>query len=380
MEAAALSCLGPSHADTMDRRTRALPKLNPLAVFAAWTLVAVLLFLYRWLDDLTRGHTGMMGLRLLEETTGAYTAMLLFPLLVWFVRRFPIDKTNWARLAPLYVLAMVLLSVTHTSMMALSRAAIAPLVGLGPYDYGDMRVRYWMEMANDALSFCVMTGLINLFDYYATTRDHEVRAAQLESRLAQAQLQNLRLQLQPHFLFNALNTVSAVMYDDPRRADRMLADLSELLRMTLRNTQAQETTLDEELRFLGHYVEIMQARFEERLQVEVEADPVVRGALVPQLLLQPLVENAIRHGFDPVTSRGTIEVRCARENGTLVLTVRDHGTGLKEPAAQALQHGIGLSNTAARLTQLYGERHQLDLVNPAGGGLEVRIRLPYRSG
>ena len=168
----------------MDRRTRALPKLNPLAVFAAWTLVAVLLFLYRWLDDLTRGHTGMMGLRLLEETTGAYTAMLLFPLLVWFVRRFPIDKTNWARLAPLYVLAMVLLSVTHTSMMALSRAAIAPLVGLGPYDYGDMRVRYWMEMANDALSFCVMTGLINLFDYYATTRDHEVRAAQLESRLA----------------------------------------------------------------------------------------------------------------------------------------------------------------------------------------------------
>jgi LytS/YehU family sensor histidine kinase len=157
----------------------------------------------------------------------------------------------------------------------------------------------------------------------------------------------------------------------------MLGALSELLRLTLRGSPAQETTLAEELRFLALYVEVMRARFEDRLRVDIVADAGTTGALVPQLILQPLVENAIRHGFDPASARGDVEVRCARENGSLLLEVRDHGAGLTASRDEVLGRGIGLSNTAARLERLYGERHRLELANAPDGGLRVRIAIPY---
>jgi two-component system, LytTR family, sensor kinase len=197
--------------------------------------------------------------------------------------------------------------------------------------------------------------------------------------LARAQLHNLRLQLQPHFLFNTLNTVSSVMYEDVRVADRMIARLSDLLRVSLEQGAAQEVTLEREIEFLVLYVETMKARFEERLNVKIEADAQTRSAMVPPLLLQPLVENSIRHGADPLSSVVDVRVSARRENGTLFLEVRDHGPGMAVSGPAALRKGIGLANTAERLERLYGGSDSVDLHNAEDGGLVVTVKIPFHA-
>jgi LytS/YehU family sensor histidine kinase len=264
-----------------------------------------------------------------------------------------------------------------TSLRWATRVAVYPLVGLGAYDYGIMPIRYLMEYPNDVMWYAVIVTFVYLFDEYRESRDHEVRTAQLEARLAQAQLHALRLQLQPHFLFNTLNTISSVLYDDPRTADEMIARLSELLRATLRTSGRQEVTLEEELWFLDLYVDIMRARFDEKLVVALDVDPAAREALVPQLLLQPLVENAIKHGAGP-RATASIDVRARRDGDGLVLEVRDHGPGLGADASPA-GHGVGLTNTMERLERLYGAGHGLTFREADGGGLSVGIRIPFRS-
>ena len=346
-------------------------------ILAACTVLGLLNFLYRYLDDLARAHHGTLAARLIEEFTGAYACGLLFPLVLRFARRFPLTGSRWQRYLPLHLVFMVCLGFAATSLMAISRSLIFPLAGLGPYDYGIMHIRFFMEMPKQALGYGIAVLLIGLFDHYTRTRAQEVRTAQLESRLAQAQLQNLRLQLQPHFLFNALNTISSVMYEDPRSADQMIAGLSELLRLTLRGLPSQETTVEEELRVLALYTDLLKARFEERICIQVFMAPETLGALVPPLVLQPLVENAVRHGFEP-SGNGAIEVRGTRRNGALRLEVQDHGPGLSGPPSEALARGIGLSNTAARLSRLYGVHHRLELLNAEDGGLQVTIELPFR--
>lgn len=348
-----------------------------LAVFAAVEWISS--FAYHYLDDVTRGQSGTLTPRLIEEFTGAVGAALLIPVVVWVTRRWPLGERTWLRNLPPHIVAAVTGSVAHTTFMAVARAILFPAFGLGAYDYGNMRVRYWMEMSNDLFWYAVIAGVAQLFLAYRAARDRELRAAQLESRLAQAQLQNLRLQLQPHFLFNALNTISSVMYEDTRAADAMIGTLGELLRLTLHAPGAQESTLEEELRALGLYVELMRARFDDRLRVRVDVAPGTERAMVPQLILQPLVENALRHGLDPVTGAGDVEVRAAREDGALRLEVRDHGGGLRRPVDDALQAGIGLSNTAARLAQLYGDAHRLELRDADGGGLLVAVMIPFRA-
>jgi two-component system LytT family sensor kinase len=183
--------------------------------------------------------------------------------------------------------------------------------------------------------------------------------------------------LQPHFLFNTLNTISSVMYEDVRIADRMITRLSDLLRLSLEQGAAQEVTLEREIEFLRLYVETMKARFEERLNVEVEADAETRRALVPPLLLQPLVENSIRHGADPESSTVDVRVSARRDNGTLFLEVRDHGPGLSDGRDTTFHKGIGLSNTAERLERLYGGSHRMGLRNARDGGLVVTLEVPF---
>src|SRR5262250_903861 len=193
----------------------------------------------------------------------------------------------------------------------------------------------------------------------------------METRLAQAQLQNLQLQLQPHFLFNALNTISSVMYEDVKRADAMLAQLSDLLRRTLRHSNAQQVPLEEEIDTVRMYLRIMQERFGDDLRVEITVDPDVAQVLVPQLLLQPLVENSIRHAAG--TSPLQVTVRAARDEGDLLLRVSDNGPGICNMPSES---GVGLSNTAGRLAALYGERHKLSFANEPSGGLTITLRIP----
>ena len=350
-----------------------------LLAFAYFTATGLLLFGYRALDDAAREREGRLLTLFIEQMTGAYAALVLMPSLVWFARRFRIEKNNWLRRVPAHLLAMAAFSFMHTSLMALSRKAVFLLAGLGTYDYGLMSFRYPMEFANDVIVYCVGTSFVYLFDHYRRSRDREVQTAQLETRLAQAQLQALRLQLQPHFLFNAMNTISSLVYENPRAADEMIARLSDLLRMTMRDGGAQEVTLAEELKLLDLYLDIMRARFDERLKVHIECEAETSGALVPQLVLQPLVENCIRHAADPETGAVQITLRARRDGNTLMLEVSDNGPGVGHQLAVANGNGIGLTNTAERLRQLYGHPHGLTLANGTGRGLTVTLRLPFHT-
>jgi LytS/YehU family sensor histidine kinase len=186
------------------------------------------------------------------------------------------------------------------------------------------------------------------------------------------------MQLHPHFLFNTLNTISVLMQEDVEAANRMLVRLSELLRLTLRNTDAHEVSLKQELEFLRGYLEIEQTRFQDRLRVRWQVAADTLDAQVPNLLLQPLVENAIRHGIAPRSTAGTIEIRAARRNGTIELQVRDDGAGLSGELKQN-NSGIGLANTQARLKQLYGDKHRFHLAPADGGGLMVTVTIPFHT-
>jgi LytS/YehU family sensor histidine kinase len=343
------------------------PRLKLVLLFVLYAIVLTLLeFTYRYLDFVTRQNPTPWQVPFIEQMTGAFGAVALMPLAVFMARRYRLDTLAWIRNVPPHLLTLVAISVVHTSLNWGSRIVLFPLAGLGHYDYGIMPVRYFMEFPVDVISYSITVVLATLYS-------RQLRAVQLEKTLAQAQLQNLRLQLNPHFLFNTLNTISSVMYEDVRAADRMIACLSDLLRSTLEQGDAQEVTLEREIEFLRLYVETMKARFEERLEVHVEASAEARGAMVPPLVLQPLVENSIRHGADELTSKVRVKVRAARENGSLRLEVRDHGPGL---VGKKL-NGIGLSNTAERLERLYGGTNRMDLRNADGGGLVVTLQVPF---
>ena len=215
--------------------------------------------------------------------------------------------------------------------------------------------------------------------YYRRYRERAIAAADLQRELVEAKLAALRMQLNPHFLFNTLHAISALIHEDPEAADRMVARLSELLRLSLDQSTPQEVPLAEELGFLDRYLEIEQTRFGQRLTIVKQVESGTQEALVPFLLLQPLVENAIRHGIEPREEAGQVGIGAARKNGKLELRITDDGPGLSNNAAHGAKEGIGLSNTRSRLQHLYGENFQLELSQRPQGGLEARIAIPFRS-
>jgi LytS/YehU family sensor histidine kinase len=188
------------------------------------------------------------------------------------------------------------------------------------------------------------------------------------------------MQLHPHFLFNTLHSISALVHKNADAADKMIARLGDFLRLTLENSGAQEVSLQEELEFLKCYLEMERIRFEDRLTVQMDIEPQALGARLPNLILQPIVENAIRHGISPRTSPGRIEIEARRLNGTLQVLVTDNGPGLPSDSntGSIIKAGVGLANTQARLKQLYGNQHRLDLSNAASGGLTVILEIPFQ--
>jgi two-component system LytT family sensor kinase len=359
------------------------PALTRGRAAAAWaglaTAVGLLFFAAVHLDNLSRAEDTPWIVPFLEEMTGAYAAGVLVPAVVALCRRLPLAAGARLRRLPAYAAALLAFSAAHTTLMWASRSVLFPLAGLGPYDYGQMGYRYAMELQKDAVAFALVVAFTHLFLRYRAARDREVRVAALEARLAQAELQALRSQIQPHFLFNTLHTISSVMYEDVARADALIGRLSELLRLAMRSGGAAEVPLAEEMAFLRLYLEIMQARFGPRLTVSLDVDPAASQALVPHLLLQPLVENSIRHGVEAREGAGRIEVRARRDAETLRLAVRDDGPGLAGARAETRGTGIGLANTAERLAGLYGDRHRLAMDDAEGGGLLVSVDIPFRT-
>ncbi len=344
-------------------------------VIGVFVLNTICLFFYRQLDFVAYGIHRPALLTFLEEGVGGLAGFVIFPLAYLLCTRFPLVSPAWPRNLLAQLAGLCLISVVHTTLIALFRAVLFPLFGFGTESYGSLPVRYPMEFAHLFIYYWLGVCLIYFFHEIRFARERELRQAHLETSLAEAQLQNLRLQLEPHFLFNALNAISAAIYEDPRVADEMIGRLSELLRHLLTREPAQQVSLTQEIETLQLYLRVMQARFEHRLKVTIDVDDEVRHALVPQLLLQPLVENAIRHGMDPVTFEVDIAIAARRTGETVSLAVSDHGPGL-DPVTP-LREGLGLRNTRERLERLYHQQQNLSIRNATVGAI-VELQFPFR--
>ncbi|HET9986699.1 MAG TPA: histidine kinase [Longimicrobiales bacterium] len=341
-------------------------------------VVAFLRFANLYLDDVTRGHAHTLGMRTFEEATGLVAGFAFVALIVLMARRFPPDRSHWRTSLLAHLAGAIAISAVHTTIMAVLRWTIAPLVGLGAYDYGRLGWRYLMELPNDVILYTLTLSLLMLLRYRRAIRERERRQLEMERALAEAQLRTLRLQLQPHFLFNALNTVSSVMYDDPAAADELLGRLGDLLRRSLAAAPAHEVPLRDELALLDDYVAILRGRFGGDVAIRVVVAPGLEGAAVPSLLLQPLVENAVRHGNAARIGRGVVDVRVHSEGNRLRIEVEDDGPGAP-PGRDVLASGLGLGATAERLRLLHGDAHTLEAGNLPGGGFRVRLELPLRA-
>jgi len=253
------------------------------------------------------------------------------------------------------------------------------------HELANYSVTFWQvyksflqQMLHTAVFIYFLIAFVSYaISYYKQYRDEELRLATIETRLAQAELQALKMQLHPHFLFNTLNSITALIYNNPEAADRMTTHLSDLLRKALDKENVQQVSLREELDFLGRYLEIQQIRFADRLQVTRDIAPETLEAQVPNLILQPLVENAVEHGITSRPERGEIRLSSRRDNSTLVLTVADNGPGVAGDDQMYESGGRGLANTRERLRQLYGAGHNFGIHNRPDGGLLVKISIPF---
>lgn len=306
-----------------------------------------------------------------------YTWAALTPAILWLTRRFPFDRATWKAAIPIHIGGVLVMTFAHVVLTVALRIAIYRAFGES--------IDTWLHEAQEMLflnfdwemmTYWTIVGVGTALKYLQEARARELNAAQLETRLVEARLHTLQRQMQPHFLFNTLNTISALMHRDVDAADAMIARLSDLLRMSLERVGVQEVPLKEELDFLSKYLEIEQTRFRDRLTVVFDVQAETLHALVPNLLLQPLVENAIKHGIGPRPTPGQIAVR-ARINGALLeLDVQDNGVGLSAARLTDFNRGVGLSNTRSRLDHLYGSLHRFEFRQPAEGGLLVCIAIP----
>ncbi|HJQ32373.1 MAG TPA: histidine kinase [Pyrinomonadaceae bacterium] len=307
---------------------------------------------------------------------GAWAPLTAFVL--WLGRRFPLERSALARGLLVHVPACLLVAAAHLAFFEYVVMLLEPFgPDRHPRPFGERFLgRATSQLHIELLIYAATLGLGYAVSYYARFRERERRASQLEAQLAQAQLQALKMQLHPHFLFNTLNGIAGLVRDNKNRAAvDMLAGLSDLLRYTLENAGKQEVPLKEELEFLELYLGIQQMRFPDRLRVEMRVAPETLDALVPNLILQPLVENAIRHGISKRATPGTVGVQAERDGEHLRVNVYDDGPGLKSNGGAG--GGVGLSNTRERLQQLYGERQRFTLAEREGGGVEAALAIPF---
>ena len=345
--------------------------------FLAATLLGFLNVGINLANDLADGTSTPLIHVIINELDGVYLGFLLLPFLVLFFDRYPITRKNFLKVIPLYLLVSVIYGATHTTLMYTTRTLLYDLFNLGEYSkyYGILKYRYLMEYQKQFIVFWLIYFGVMIVNVFRENQRQKLKSAELAEQLTKARLQTLQMQLNPHFLFNTLNMISSKLYENVKAADKMIANLSDLLRITLNSANKEEHPLEKEVEIAELYLAIMRARFEDRLSVTWKIEETTLEALVPGFIFQPLLENSIRYSMETLETVA-LEISAQRQGETLILKVADNGPGMKE-VNLANHHGVGLSNTTERLSKLYGEKQQFFLNNRSSGGLEVDIHIPF---
>lgn len=303
----------------------------------------------------------------------------LAPVALWLRRRWPLERGGLKRALPVHLMAIIVLCAVHSLLtLPLNWLIIQGGQPLAEPQLTVLLTYWWLrDLPFCALFYGLILGIGSALDYYRQFRERELRASQLETQLAQAQLQMLKMQLHPHFLFNTLNGITGLVRDhDNAAAVQMLVGLSELLRQTLDNSGKQAVRLGEELEWLELYLKLQQMRFSDRLQFSIEVPPQALDVLVPNLITQPLVENAIRHGLASRAAPGLVSLSAQRVGERLELRVCDDGIGLPANWRLESNQGVGLANTTARLQQLFGADFTFEVRNREPVGVEAFLSIP----
>lgn len=346
----------------------------------AWLVYALVMTTQTYFAYMREGYSvPFWGGAVLPSFIYSVFWILLTPLVLFLARRFPLDPAHRKRNIVVHIFLSLGIAVFQrvgyeATVMALNATDKWPFswerlfqLTIGFFDYG--LLVYW-----------VILLMHQALEYTRLIKEEEVRASTLKTQLVEAQLQTLKTQLQPHFLFNTLHSISELIHEDVEAADTMIARLGDFLRFTLQNSGKQMVTLQKDLESMRSYFDIERSRFQEALTMQMEIEPQTLDALVPSFLWQPIVENSIRHGIATSTRRGRIIIRAKRRDTTLRLEVEDNGTGLADSGTSPrYKEGLGLANTRRILQHIYGPAHRLELANAPGGGVVVTMEIPFRT-
>jgi sensor histidine kinase YesM len=350
-------------------------------LFSGWTLVSIIFAGISYAAAIGEnnkefGFISALKLNLVQF----YLWAILSPLLFRFSRRFPVElRPLNIRNLLLYFPALISFAGVHQVIHLAVLWSITPRWRQRyPALIDCYRAYFAFGFYNDLIIALLIVIAVHALLYYQSFRASELAQSSLKTQLAQAQLRALKMQLHPHFLFNTLHSISSLVLEDPAKANSMIAQLGDFLRLTLENSNQQLVSLKEEAEFLRCYLEIEQVRFGDRLTVALELEPQTLSVQVPHLILQPVVENAIQHAIAPRATRGHINIEAKRLNNLVRLEVRDNGPGMASNDDSIRTEGVGLSNVRARLHQIYGSDFRFELMNARDGGLTVVMEIPFR--
>jgi len=348
-------------------------------IWGVWTIVALFFSTQVYIMYWAENRPVLYKQGFIVQGSACFIWALATPLMLWLARRFRIERHNWLRQVGLhFVFSLALVS----TVIALHYLVFMTLIGrassmapLRMFNYVYYNLDRWMLVYG-----CILL-MSHAFNYYNSFRKGELKASQLHTQLVQSQLEALKMQVHPHFLFNTLHSISALLSKDTEGARKMITRLGDFLRLTLENSGSMEVTLQQEIEFLHGYLEIERIRFQDRLTTQIHVDPEILDVRVPNLILQPLVENAMRHAIGNSKS-GRVEINAVPRNGVVRIEVKDNGPGLTSERALETRpgKGLGLANTRARLVGLYGAAAKFELTNDPAGGLIVTIEIPRTSG
>jgi sensor histidine kinase YesM len=345
-------------------------------IFVAFTIYILFCALQVTLRNLHSAQSKPWSETITLQIVWGYTWALLTPFIIWFTNRFALSRRNLARNLLLQVCFGIAFAFAHRTIYLIIVPLISPTALTIP-EPGLSKIFYFLYFISESfLDYLFILAIYQAFLFYSNYQTERLKAAVLESSLSRAQLEILNSQINPHFLFNTLGAISALIYQNRQAAVDCIAELSELLRISLKSNQNQKTTFKEELDFLEKYVQIQQTLLQKRLRVKWNIAPETLEAEIPSMVLQPLVENSIRHGISPLKRGGTLEIIASSSNRRLTLLVKDDGRGFT--SNPSLNTGLGLKNIRDRLENLYNNQHEFKIREPKEGGVVIEIAIPFK--